>query len=46
MNVNKKTKLATLNPMLDGTYQIGLPAGDYSIDFDVAVGMLGVSAVA
>lgn len=33
---NKKTKLATLDPKLDGTYQIVLPAGDYSIDFDVA----------
>ncbi|MCX6239790.1 MAG: hypothetical protein NTY07_19970 [Bacteroidia bacterium] len=32
--VNKKTKIATLNPKLDGTYQIGLPAGDYIIDFD------------
>jgi len=34
--VNKKTKLATLDPKLDGSYQIVLPAGDYSIDFDVA----------
>lgn len=34
--LNKKTKLATLDPELDGTYQIGLPAGDYVIDFDVA----------
>ncbi len=34
--INKKSKLATLNPKLDGTYQIELPSGDYSIDFDVA----------
>src|ERR1035437_4816418 len=33
---NKKSKLATLNPKLDGTYQIVLPSGNYSIDFDVA----------
>jgi hypothetical protein len=33
--LNKKTKLATLNPKLDGTYQNVLPAGDYIIDFDV-----------
>jgi len=32
--VNKKTKLATLNPTLDGLYQIELPAGNYTIDFD------------
>jgi hypothetical protein len=35
-SVDKKSKLATLAPKLDGTYQIGLPSGDYSIDFDVA----------
>lgn len=33
---NKKSKLATLDPKLDGTYQIVLPSGNYSIDFDVA----------
>ena len=35
-SVNKKSKLATLNPRLDGMYQIDLPSGDYTIDFDVA----------
>lgn len=34
--LNKKTKLATIDPKLDGTYQIVLPSGNYSIDFDVA----------
>ena len=34
--VNKKSKMATLDPKLDGTYQIVLPSGNYSIDFDVA----------
>jgi hypothetical protein len=34
--VNKKSKLATLDPKLDGTYQIVLSSGVYSIDFDVA----------
>lgn len=34
--VNKKTKLATLDPTLDGIYQIELPAGDYIIDFDAS----------
>ena len=34
--VNKKTKIATLNPSLDGNYQLGLPSGDYIIDFEVA----------
>lgn len=33
--LNKSSKLATINPLLDGTYQIGLPAGMYVIDFDV-----------
>lgn len=34
--VNRKTKIATLDPSLDGNYQRGLPAGDYIIDFEVA----------
>lgn len=34
--LNKKTKLALLNPKLDGTYEIELPAGEYVIDFDAA----------
>lgn len=34
--VNKKTKIAVLDPSLDGNYQLGLPAGDYIIDFEVA----------
>ena len=34
--VNKKTKIATLDPTLDGNYQLGLPAGNYIIDFEVA----------
>lgn len=32
----KKTKVATLNPKLDGNYQIELPVGNYMVDFDVA----------
>jgi len=32
--LNKKTKLATLDPKLDGTYQITLSAGNYIIDFN------------
>lgn len=32
--VNKKSKLATMDPALDGTYQIVLPTGNYSIDFE------------
>jgi hypothetical protein len=31
----KKAKIATINPNLDGIYQIRLPAGDYIIDFNV-----------
>jgi len=34
--VNKKTKVATLDPTLDGNYQIGLPMGNYIIDYEVA----------
>jgi len=34
--VNKKTKVAMLDPTLDGNYQLGLPAGNYIIDFEVA----------
>jgi len=34
-SLNKKSKIATLDPTLDGTYQIDLPAGDYIVDFDV-----------
>ena len=32
--LNKSSKLATLDPNLDGTYKVGLPAGNYIIDFD------------
>jgi len=32
--LDKKTKLVKLDPKLDGTYQLGLPTGDYVIDFD------------
>jgi len=32
--LNKKTKIATLEPKLDGTYKNELPAGNYIIDFD------------
>jgi hypothetical protein len=32
--LNKKTKLATLNPNLDGNYQLEIPAGNYLIDFE------------
>ena len=31
---DKKTKLVTLNPTIDGNYLIAIPAGDYIIDFD------------
>lgn len=34
--LDKKTKVATLNPKLDGTYQLELPVGNYMVDFDVA----------
>ena len=34
--MNKKTKITTLDPTLDGNYQLGLPAGNYIIDFEVA----------
>ena len=33
--VNKKSKIIILNPNLDGVFQIGLPAGDYMLDFDI-----------
>ena len=33
--LNKKTKLMTLDPKLDGTYQKGLSAGEYVVDFEV-----------
>jgi hypothetical protein len=33
--LKKKAKVATINPNLDGIYQIGLPAGDYIIDFNI-----------
>ena len=32
---NKKTKVVTLDPTLDGVYQIKLLEGDYIIDFEV-----------
>jgi hypothetical protein len=31
--INKETKLATLSPKLDGTYQLDIPSGKYLIDF-------------
>lgn len=43
-SVDKKTKVASLNPKLDGTYQVDLPSGYYSIDFDAArTGSIGSS---
>lgn len=43
-SVDKKSRVASLNPKLDGTYQIELPSGYYSIDFDVArTGSIGSS---
>jgi len=33
---NKKTKIALLDPSLDGNYQVELPAGNYILDFDVS----------
>jgi hypothetical protein len=32
--LDKKNKLATLSPTIDGNYLIPIPAGDYIIDFD------------
>lgn len=32
--LDKKTKLAQIEPDLDGSYQVGLPAGEYLIDFE------------
>ena len=32
--LDKKTKLVTLNPTLDGNYMTVLPVGKYIIDFD------------
>lgn len=32
--LKRKTKVATLNPKLDGTYEIDVPAGTYIVDFD------------
>ena len=34
--LNKKAKLASLDPKLDGAFQVSIPAGQYIIDFDVA----------
>jgi len=32
--LNKDSKIATINPKLDGTFQINIPAGSYVIDFE------------
>ena len=32
--LDKKTKIAQIEPNLDGSYQVGLPAGDYLVDFE------------
>lgn len=32
--LNRKSKVATLDPKLDGTYEIRIPSGSYIIDFD------------
>jgi hypothetical protein len=32
---DKKNKLVTIVPNLDGTYQIDLPAGDYVLDYTI-----------
>ena len=34
-STDEKTKLQTIVPNLDGTYQINLPSGNYVIDYDV-----------
>ncbi len=31
--LNRKSKIATLNPKLDGTYEMNIPSGNYIIDF-------------
>jgi hypothetical protein len=33
---DEKSKIAILNPQLDGNYQIDIPAGVYILDFDPA----------
>ena len=44
--LDAKTKVATLNPKLDGKYQIDLPVGKYLIDYDVArTGKIGGSNI-
>lgn len=42
-NLNKKTKVASLNPNLDGNYLISLPSGSYIIDYDSTQGYHGGS---
>ena len=37
-SANGKAKIATLDPNLDGTFEIELPAGDYIIDYNVVRG--------
>jgi hypothetical protein len=32
--LDKSSKIATLDPKLDGTYEVVLPTGNYIIDFD------------
>lgn len=32
--LNRKSIIATLNPKLDGTYEINIPSGNYIVDFD------------
>ena len=32
--LDKKTKLAQIEPNIGGSYQVGLPAGEYFVDFE------------
>jgi len=41
--LNKKSKIAAINPRLDGTYQIDIPAGNYLIDFAGQTNFVGGS---
>lgn len=37
----EKTKIASLNPNLDGTYRVELPAGNYVVDLEKSMGIGG-----
>jgi hypothetical protein len=39
---DKKIKITDINPNLDGSYQVSLPADDYVIDFDPQLNHAGI----